>query len=192
MLPTLAQVVRLLGTYKYLIIFPFAVVEGPILTVLVGFVSSLGFLSPFVAYAVILAGDVTGDSLLYLLGRSADNKTSIHILRFLNITQEHLLVVKSQIEQHPKKVLLASKFLYGAGGIGLVAAGFSGFSFRRYATINLLGSMFQALILILIGYYFGRAYASIQTYIDYWAIIGSAVFVAGYFLLFRHFKKILK
>ncbi len=192
MLPSLAQIVSLLGTYKYLVIFPFAVVEGPILTVLTGFVASLGYLNPFAAYAIILAGDVVGDALLYLLGRSANNKVSCRILNLLKITPEHLLLVKSQIELHPKKILLASKFLYGAGGIGLVAAGFSRFSFRRYVAINFFGSAFQALILILIGYYFGQAYASIKTYIDYWAIIGSVIFIVGYFFLFRYFKKTIK
>jgi membrane protein DedA with SNARE-associated domain len=174
------------------VIFPFAVVEGPILTVLTGFVASLGYLNPFVAYGVILAGDVVGDSVLYLLGRSANNRISLRILKFLKIAPAHLLVVKEQIERHPKKILLASKFLYGAGGIGLVAAGFSRFSFRRYVLINLLGSAFQALILILIGYYFGQAYTSIKTYIDYWAVIGSVIFMVGYFLLFRYFKKTIK
>ncbi len=186
MLPTIQQILLWLTRYKYFVIFPLAIVEGPILTVLTGFLSSLGTFNPFVAYGIILIGDVTGDALLYGIGRYSHKKFSARILKLLKISEERMEFFKQQFARHPKKILLSSKFLYGAGAIGLVTAGFTRFSFKRYVLYNALGSMFQVLVLILIGYYFGQAYTHIKTYLDYWAIIGSVIFIIIYFFFARY------
>jgi len=47
MLSTLLQIVNWLLAYKYLLLFPIAVIAGPIITVIGGFLSSLGYFNAF-------------------------------------------------------------------------------------------------------------------------------------------------
>jgi len=51
----------LLLTYKYLILIPLAVVEGPIITVIAGFLITLGYMNIFLVYLIVIAGDLAGD-----------------------------------------------------------------------------------------------------------------------------------
>lgn len=57
----LQQIILLLTAHKYLFLFPAAVVEGPIVTVIAGFLSSLGIFNIFIAYAVVVVSDIVGD-----------------------------------------------------------------------------------------------------------------------------------
>src|ERR1700693_5824376 len=63
------HILHLLAHYKYFILFPLAIVEGPILAVIAGFLCIRGFLNPFIVFPVIVIGDIMGDTLCYSLGR---------------------------------------------------------------------------------------------------------------------------
>src|SRR3989338_6750213 len=65
---SLEAIIALLTTYKYLLLFPIVIVEGPIITVIAGFLSSLGQLNFFISYAIAVVGDVVGDCIYYALG----------------------------------------------------------------------------------------------------------------------------
>ena len=53
----------MLSYYKYWLIFPIMVLEGPIITVISGFLVSLGTLNAFVAYPLLFFGDLLGAAL---------------------------------------------------------------------------------------------------------------------------------
>src|ERR1700681_1928234 len=63
------HIVYLLTEYKYLILFPLAIVEGPIIAVIAGFLCTAGFLNPLLVFPIIVLGDITGDSICYSIGR---------------------------------------------------------------------------------------------------------------------------
>jgi membrane protein DedA with SNARE-associated domain len=71
--PSLTEVVQWLLYYKYFVLFPIMVVEGPIITIIAGFLVSLGHLNGLAAYAVLVAGDVTGDSIYSSFSFMQDN-----------------------------------------------------------------------------------------------------------------------
>ena len=50
----------LLLTYKYLILFPIAVFEGPFAAIIVGFLSSSHIFNIFIVYLVVVLGDMVG------------------------------------------------------------------------------------------------------------------------------------
>src|SRR6185295_20205952 len=64
-----SDVLGILEHYKYLVIFPIAVIEGPIIIVISGFLVYMGFLNVYVAYVVLVVADTIGDSLYYLVGK---------------------------------------------------------------------------------------------------------------------------
>lgn len=62
--------IQLLLTYKYIILIPLSIIEGPIVTVICGFLVTLKFFNPFLVYVVMVLGDIVGDGLIYYMGYS--------------------------------------------------------------------------------------------------------------------------
>lgn len=92
------QIIFLLNAHKYLFLFP-VVVEGPIITVIGGFLSSLGLLNKFIAYAVVVVGDIVGDIMYYALGYYGRQRFVKRWGRFLGITFERV----ERLEKHFEK-----------------------------------------------------------------------------------------
>jgi len=172
-------------SYKYLIIFPIVVFEGPIITILTGFLISLGYLNFWIAYPILIAGDLTGDSLYYFIGRFGREKLINKFGRFLGITMENVKKLESHFAKHPKKTLAASKISHGLGPIFMIAAGLAKYSYRKFIIFNLITTGLKTLLLVLVGYYFGETYSKIDTYLDYTGLILLVLFAIIYIVIFR-------
>ena len=75
------QIVVLVDQYKYLILLPFAVFEGPIATVIGGFLASIGVLNFFWVFVISVLGDFLGDSAWWAIGRAAPGGFLSRVLR---------------------------------------------------------------------------------------------------------------
>jgi membrane protein DedA with SNARE-associated domain len=168
---SIAKILSLLLGYRYVLLFPIVVFEGPIITVIAGFFISLGYFNGPITYAIIVAADLTGDALHYSVGRLSRYKYAAKIIGFLGINQARLERVERHFEQHPKKTLLLGKMTHGIGGIPLVAAGMARMPFRKFIWINLLATLPKSLVLLLIGYFFGQYVYQIKKYFDIGAIL---------------------
>lgn len=186
------SVLTSLHFYKYLVLFPLIVIEGPILTIICGFLVSIGQLNFAIAYTVIVLADLTGDLVLYSLGRFSHGKTEHPIVRFLGITKERIAIIEDKIFKHPKKIFSIGKISHGLGGVVLFAAGAVKYSFNKFLIYNLIITIIKSIVLLFIGYHFGRAYASISHYLDYGAIALAIIFVAIYILFLRYTKSLIK
>ncbi len=173
---------ELLMTYKYLIIFPLGIVEGPILTVVAGFLVTLKILNPFIVYVIVVLADVVGDSIAYSFGYFGKI-----FLPYLKITDEKLEKAKIFFNENHKKAIIASKIVYGFGTTGLIAAGMLRISYKKFFTTCISISLVQSFILLTIGILFGQAYEIIGKYFDYYAAIASVIALAV--LLFIIIKK---
>ncbi len=184
----LDQTVIWLLHYKYLVLFPLAILEGPIVTVIAGFFSSLGYLNFWLAYLVIVAGDLTGDALHYLVGRFGGRHFIDRWGRYIGIGPDQLTLVEKQFIKRGDKLLFIGKMTHGIGGIFLIAAGVIKMPFDEFIFSNLLATLVKSLILLLIGFYFGYALTTINSYLEKIALIsiGSAVLLTLiYFFYFR-------
>jgi membrane protein DedA with SNARE-associated domain len=173
----LPTIITWLIHYKYLLLFPIVVVEGPIVTIIGGFLVSLGYLNFFLAYLVLLFGDLVGDSLYYSIGRWGRNRFIERWGRYVGITAERLALMEAYFEKHGGKSLFFGKLTHAVGGVILVAAGMAKVPFWKFIWYNFLATLPKALILMLIGFYFGQAYAQLNRYLDYTALVTVAVVV---------------
>ena len=64
------SVLQLLQAHGLLLLFPLAVIEGPIVTVVAGWLARLGHFRLEWAMPILILADLVGDSLLYGLGRA--------------------------------------------------------------------------------------------------------------------------
>jgi membrane protein DedA with SNARE-associated domain len=187
------EIIGLLTAYKYFFLFPVSIIEGPIITVLAGFLSSLGLLNLFFAYVAVVAGDIVGDSLYYLLGYYGKDGFLLRGWgRSLGITKERLEQLEKHFEKHSGKTLIIGKLTHAVGIVALIAAGTARVPFWKFIWYNVIPTIPKSLVFLLIGYYFGKTYAKVNTYLDYTALITIAItiiLIATYFIVRNIGKK---
>lgn len=186
----LNQVIVLLETYGYILLFPIAIMEGPIITVISGFFVSLGIFNLFIVYAIIVVGDILGDAFWYLLGRFGSGwRYTRPVENFFGLTPERIETTRQKFEHHRFKMILASKLIHGVGSAGLLTAGIVRMSYLTFAGTCLAISLGQAAVFLALGYFFGAAYGVIGQYLDYFAaaalVVGCIGIIAGMWYLRR-------
>lgn len=174
--------VELLLTYKYLILIPLSIVEGPILMIVCGPLIMLGVLNPLLVYLIIVFGDIVGDFAQYYIGYYGKK-----FLPYFKITEEKLEKAKTYFNENYKKAIIMSKVVYGIGFTGLVAAGALHIPFGRYFKTCGLVSLVQYAIWFVVGILFGNMYLMIEKYLNYYAAIASVI--ALIIILFAFIRK---
>lgn len=188
---TYATILALLLQYRYWMLFPIMILEGPIIAVIGGFFSASGIFNVSTVYALSILGDLTGDLLYYTIGRWGRHRILHRFGRYIGVTEERLRLVESHFDQHAGKTLILAKATQVTGGPALVAAGISRMSIPLFLWYNVLGTLPKSLIFVTIGYYFGANYAQIDTYIWVISIVVAVVLVAllSWYLFRRRRRK---
>lgn len=185
-----ASISPLLITYGYVILFPITVIEGPVATIIGGFLASLGYFNLTIIFVIAFVGDIVGDLIYYALGRWGTKRIASRG-KFLWIKIEHAKKLESHFEKHAGKTLLFGKWTHSVGGAILLAAGMSKMPLKKFVLFNVIGSLPKVLIFLLLGYYFGSAYQLINKYFEFasMAILIVIVLIVAIYLLVRNLRK---
>ncbi len=175
-------IVHLLETYKYLILLPLTIIEGPIVTITASFLASLGYLNVFIVYGISVLGDVIADSLLYLLGRIGRHTIIPRYGRFVGITEERLHFAEEHYKKHLMKTIFFGKVTNVPNITILITAGASRVNFKKYFLIVFIAEILKQPILVFIGYYFGKSYISIEKVLGSIYKALAIIFIAAIFL----------
>jgi len=172
--------------YRYIFIFLLAIPEGTILPLVCGFLVSIGFLNPFLTYALIVSGDGVMDSLLYSIGRLGTPM----VVRFglkMGVTSQRLEHVRQRFEANRSKVLITSKLIHGPGTLGLVMAGILRVAYPTFVVNCLSVSVCRMGVLLLLGFLFGHAYEQVGGYVHYY--VAGIMLAALAVIVFSRVKK---
>ncbi|HKB88084.1 MAG TPA: VTT domain-containing protein [Patescibacteria group bacterium] len=157
----------LLYSYSYLVLFPLVVVEGPVVTIIAGFLVSLGFMDFTLAYMTIVVGDLAGDMLYYSAGRWWLNKTYKRVFKFLRINLNLFYKLESAIKKNKGPFLFFGKLSHAIGGLVLFASGSAMIPVREFLWFNFWGTLPKSLILIAVGYYFGSTVSNFNRALNF-------------------------
>jgi len=171
------SLLALLFQYRYLILFPITVIEGPVATMTAGFLSSLGVMNIFLAFIVTVLGDTTSDVFFFSLGIlggkwGADWK----FLRRFNFESKKEKFVK-MFDKRGGRVLIISKFTHALAGIILMGAGYAGVNKWSVLRYSLFGAILKSIFLVSVGYLAGESYLSYAGYLESGAIILSVIII---------------
>jgi membrane protein DedA with SNARE-associated domain len=183
----MSSLLALLIQYKYFILFPVIVIEGPFATIISGFLISLGTFNVFIAYPIIILGDLASDSIFYFIGRFGSKSINRWMLYF-GVTAEKLENAKTYFTKNSNKAIVTSKFVHGVGVSGLMAAGLLKIPYFKYARVCLITDVLQFGVLLIIGFFFGHAYKQIAVYLDNYAKIMSIIAVVIVLLVIIIYK----
>lgn len=170
-----SEIFKLLFTYSYLILFPLVVVEGPVVTIIAGFLVSLGFMDFVPTYLTVITGDIAGDFLYYSAGRWWLNKAYKKVLNFFNIKLSFLHKMEEALRKNKGPFLFFGKLSHAIGGIILFAAGSAGIPLKDFLWFNFLATLPKSLILLAVGFYFGSTVSNFKRYVDF-TVLGLFVF----------------
>jgi membrane protein DedA with SNARE-associated domain len=176
----------LLLKYKYLILLPITIFEGPTISIIAGAFIATGYLNPFTVYGIVILGDIIGDTLYYCIGRFGGLYSKWG--RFLKIDDKKIMIIEKMFTDDGPKILFLGK-AQGLGAIVLIAGGLVKYPYKLFMLYNIIATLLKSLILILIGFYFGKEYAVANNYITKIGIFLSFAFLAiAYFYMRKKFK----
>lgn len=168
---------NLIYTYSYAILFPLVVIEGPVITVIAGFLASTGFLDPIPAYATILVANMTGDIIYYAAGRWWFKGSIKKLTDFFKISPERIERIQDKLKRHSGKVLFFGKLSHVFGGLILVASGMAEIPVKKYLFFCFLAEAPKSLILLGVGYFFGSTITNYGKYVNF-TLVGLIILTA--------------
>jgi len=199
-MPSLVTISALAQSHQiliYVILFPLALIEGPVLALFVGFLVRFGYLDLFAAYGIMVAGDFFPDSFYYYIGHFAHKKGWVERLskKFTSKTSfilDNQSVLNKLWSNHGKKMMLFSKQAYGLSTVLLISAGLTEMPYRRFIRYAFPITLLQYVVFISVGYFLGSSYAVAGPYIDYvrWVLAGIAVlFILTYVFIQKRVRE---
>ena len=183
------HVIHLLSQYKYVVLFPLAIVEGPIIAVIAGFLCTTKFLNPFIVFPIIVAGDMIGDSLVYMLGRFGVPPFLRSIVKKFGLKPENMQAIRSYFDANPAKTISFSKITLGIGFAGIYLAGNTRIPYGKFIQVCLLTSALQYIVYLTIGLLFGSAYKQISHYMDIFTALTIVIVLAILLFIFIRSKR---
>jgi membrane-associated protein len=144
----------LLVEYRYWIILPLAIFEGPMLAVMLGFLCSMGLFSLIPVFFILSLWDFVRDLILFHAGKIANHKNFLQTFSTkLHVTEEHFSFVSHLWKTHSYKTMLFAKFAFGLSPLLIMTAGVVRMSILRFAQIALEVSILEYALFLAFGYY---------------------------------------
>ncbi len=150
-----------------------------------GFLASVGLMNFLLAYFTVALGDFIGDLMYYSFGKFGREKFIKTKGHYIGVSMEKVQKLEKHFEKHAFKTLFTGKLLHGIGTITLVAAGIANVGYKKIAAANSISTAVKSMALILIGYYFGKAYENLNLYLGIVTFAILAVLLVLYFALIR-------
>ncbi len=180
-----------LATYGPIVEFFGTMLEGETIAIMSGFLAHQGVMDGRVVLAVAFLGALTGDQLLFFIGR----RFADHPLVMRQRNRPLFAKALARVEARPTWFILAFRFLYGLRTVSPLAIGVSNVSFRHFAIVNAIAAFLWACMMTGIGFTFGRTievtigrFHAIEHKLIAMVAIGIIAYAALYFL-HRRFKQ---
>ena len=175
---------------SYFILFLLMVVEGPIITAAAAFAASFGFLNVYIILLLSTFGNVVGDLIYYVIGRTG--RQMIIDRFFKNVTKGRIRHIEHALKTHTGKALAAIKIIPSLPAPGLILAGASKVSLRKFLFYSFVISLIYSLFFTLAGFYLGFAFNTIYQYFQRIEMIMLIIIVLGLltFIVLKTRKKV--
>lgn len=181
------DIARIISEYGLAILIPLAILEGPIVTIVAGYLISLSLLNPYAAFVVVVVGDVIGDCILWYIGRGGAKGIGRYLGPRFRLSRKQLLSLVRGFRRNGGRLLIAGKLTHAAGFAVLLAAGAARYPLPAFIGFNLLTSLPKSVALLTIGYLFGAAHERMSAWISAgsWTLLGLMLMGGGLFWITR-------
>ncbi len=140
------------------LILPLAVIEGPFVSVVTGFLSAQGYFAWAPAVLLLVCGDLIGDVIYYWIGRSSGSPLS-GLGQRLGMRRVVTPELQRGLTQNAAKMLFIGKWTHSIGCLVLIGAGMLRVPLPRFLLINLAATVPKSALLFSVGYFAGDHYS---------------------------------
>lgn len=144
--------------YGYLFILLAMIVEGPLVTTAAAFAAGLGIFDIYVIYLLSIMGDFIADSLYFTLGYWGGRRLIDRFGHHIGLTKPRVQKMEQLLHTHAWKTLIITKLTPGLATTGLIASGMARMPIKLYIRIVVSITIPKCLLLVLLGFYSGRAH----------------------------------
>lgn len=176
---------QLIIDYRYWIVIPLSFIEGPVIALVVGTLSSFGYFDPFVAIWIFFVKDVVVDGLWYMLGRFAQGWGFMHrLLAKGGIVTESTDSFRAQWQKRAWWTMFVAKLPHGFSPAFLAMSGLIKAPLGKFFAYAGIIALLQYGLLFALGYFFGSFFASSPNLISniQYILTGLLVLVGVYLL----------
>lgn len=186
-MPLDSGTVHLILEYRYWILIPLSLLEGPIVAFIAGTLASAGYFNIYLLAVLFFVRDVGLDLAYYSIGHWGSKTRFVQkMLSKLRIHEGHLEDVRKLWERHPGKTMFIGKISYGIASAFIVVAGMVKMPLARFVGWGSVVAVVQYGALLLLGYFLGNAFgSSIEKLLHniQYVIAGVAVAISAYYIL---------
>ena len=159
-------IIGYLITYRYVLIVPLTIIEGPIVMVICGFLlrTGIGQFDTIPLYFSLIISDLIGDIGWYCVGRFWGLPFVRKYGHFYSISEKTVEKTTTLFHRYHNRILFISKITMGFGFalVTLITAGIAKVPFKKYIVFNVSGQFIWTGVLLLIGYFFGNLYYTVD------------------------------
>lgn len=152
--------------YKYLLIFLAASVEGFSTIMITGFLLSAHSVEFFPAFIVLVCGEITNGFFWYGVGYWGGAKSIDWIVRHSRKQQQVVARMRSYMEQFTAQAILLAKVTFSLTIVTQILVGSVKYPIKRFSFFNIIGSFGWVILVLSIGFFFGKSYMIIFGYLE--------------------------
>jgi membrane protein DedA with SNARE-associated domain len=171
--------------YGGAVILPLAVIEGPLVTVMTGVLSSEGYFSWYGVLCLLIAGDLVGDLLYYAIGRGGGVPLGWIGRRLLSGRGAVTPALQARMRHNAPKMLLLGKWTQSLGCVVLIAAGMLRLPLPGFLLWNLIATIPKSGALFAFGYFADDAFPVFERHWMITCLVLAAVGMASMAFILR-------
>ena len=183
-----ATFIQWIGTYGYVILFIWCVLEGESALIFAGIFCHTGDMNLVLAVAAGALGGMAGDQFYFYIGRTNKN----YIYKKLYKQRRKFAIAHILLKQHGRKIIFLQRFLYGLRVVVPVSVGLTRYNWGQYIFINSLSSLSWATLYCGSAWLFGDEILTLVAYAKshwYFALPLFALFIGSIVLFFQRVEK---
>ena len=187
------HLVQLILEYRYWIMVPLSLLEGPVVAFVSGTLAAAGYFNIYFLGFYFFARDMTMDTLFYAFGYFGNRFLFVRkLLKKFDISDKDLNKVKKIWENYPARTMFIGKLSYGLAAIFIMIAGTVRMQLKKFYGYGILVAVTQYWTLLCLGYFFGQSFGGLATDIVglvQYLIAGATFFIAIYYLISWYLRK---
>ncbi|MBI3650909.1 MAG: DedA family protein [Acidobacteria bacterium] len=178
------NIIQLFHQYGYWIVFFGVMIEnagvpvpGETILLVAGFFASRHGFNLWLVMLIAAVGAVLGDNAGYWLGRKAGRGFLLRYGKYVLLTEKRFTQMETFFHQHGDKTVLVARFITGFRVFTALFAGASHMNWSRFVLFNVLGAISWAVVMTLLGYFFGESWHLLEQYVKGagWILAGAVV-----------------
>lgn len=166
--------------HGYPLLFIVMLIEGPVVTAAGAFVAALHYMNVWVVLLLSILANFIPDIIYYAIGYWGRGRFINAYGHYIGITPERIAMTEKLAETHSGKSLFIIKMVPLLATPGLILVGATRMDIKKYAFWSIAIIIPTSLLYLIIGYYFGAAYDTIEHYLNLGIYVAiAAVVVVG-------------